>query len=594
MLTLRLNSDATLAQHEQAGVSANSAWQDLLKNLSKHRRLASEAKSTRPDAKAELPAARQAVLDAFKRLQSLSESRAVQPLASDFQALSADAEAGKLDVALLLARHRELSNRAFAAMADMNGSNELLLEPTSGLHFAVAAGLDSAPRVEDALSELGAVAGAAAVDDIALLHTALTRYREHGNAMLQQMRAASGADPELEAVLAPLLTQASKQRQMVDQAFADAAMDVNYPLAKLAGTLRDAAELQAGLSRQVLTTLTTELDRRATHATWQRNGLVALLLLALALLGTVMLRASRQLLTPVEQMIAATERIAAGDLSQPVPQGRRDELGRVLHALGEMQHRLRELVERIHAGAEPIRMAAQEIAAGNHDLASRTENTAAELQRTTSNVDQLDEVVQQSSQAAAEASALAEQTSDMARQGGAVVGQVVSTMGSIHASSSRIADITGLIDGIAFQTNILALNAAVEAARAGEQGRGFAVVAGEVRTLAQRSAEAAREIKTLIQQSVEQVQNGTQLAGNAGNAMQNIVAQVQKVTQMMQALEGQSRNQAGQTHALGAAVRTIDSMTQQNAALVEQSAAAASSLSQQAEAMNATVQNFRL
>ncbi|MBV8502458.1 MAG: HAMP domain-containing protein [Paucibacter sp.] len=596
MLALRLDTDLGLARHEQAGLPANAAWHQLLKALSQHRRLASEARSTRPDAKAELPAARQAVQSALKAVRALDgeSASATAALGADFDKLVTDFDAGQLDVAHLLQRQHELSALALATMGDMNSRNELLLEPERGLHFAMSAGLSAAPRVEDALSELGAIAGAAAVDDIALLHTALTRYREHGGDMLQQMQAASAADAGLAPQLAPLTAQLLKQRQQVDQAFADAAMDVNYPLAKLAGTLREAAELQTGVSSQVLQTLTQQLERRAGRAALWRNTLAAALLLALGGLATLMLRASRQLLLPVEQMIAATERIAAGDLSQPVPQGRRDELGRVLRALADMQARLRALVERIHAGAEPIRLAAQEIAAGNEDLASRTETAAAHLQQTSSNVEQLDGVVQQSSQAAAEASALAQQASDLAVQGGEVVNRVVSTMGNIHASSSRIADITGLIDGIAFQTNILALNAAVEAARAGEQGRGFAVVASEVRSLAQRSAEAAREIKTLIQQSVEQVQNGTQLAGDAGNAMQNIVGQVRRVTQMMHSLEAQAREQADQTHELGSAVRAIDTMTQQNAALVEQSAAAAGSLRQQAEAMDETVQSFRL
>jgi len=599
LLSLRYGSDAQLAQREQGGLAANTAWQGFIKALSQHRRLASEARSTRPDAKAELPPARKAVQDALARLKPLvgadpRQAEALRQLGDDFAALCADIDSAGLDVARSLQRHQELAARAFTALADLNGGNDLLLEPEAGLHFAVAAGLGEAPRVEDALSELGSIAGAAAVDDIALLNTALTRYREHAGAMLQQMQAASRADVDLAPRFAPLIAQALKQRQMVDQVFADAAMDVSYPLAKLAGTLREAAELQAGLSAQVLNTLTHELDQRASGATWHRNVLLAGLAAAVIVLATLMLRARRQLLGPVEQMILTTERIAAGDLSHPVPQGSRDELGRVLGALAEMQARLRLLVERIHAGAEPIRMAAQEIAAGNQDLATRTETAAARLQETSSSVEQLDIVVQQSSQAAAAASTLAHEASAMAQQGGAVVSRVVSTMDSIHQSSSRIADITGLIDGIAFQTNILALNAAVEAARAGEQGRGFAVVAAEVRALAQRAAAAAREIKTLIQQSVEQVQNGSQLAGDAGDAMQTIVDQVRRVTQMMGDIEQRSREQAGQTQALGSAVRAIDDMTQSNAALVEQSAAAASSLRLQAEAMDETVQTFRL
>ncbi len=598
LLSLRYGSDAQLAQREQGGLAANTAWQGFIKALSQHRRLASEARSTRPDAKAELPAARKAVQDALAKLKPLVDGdprqvEALKQIGDDFTALCADIDGAGLDVARLIQRHQDLTARAFVALADLNGSNDLLLEPAAGLHFAVAAGLGSAPRVEDALSELGAIAGAAAVDDIALLNTALTRYREHSGAMLQQMQAAGRADADLAPRFAPLIAQATKQRQMVDKVFADAAMDVSYPLPKLAGTLREAAELQAGLSAQVLDTLTHELDQRASSATWHRNGLLVALAAAVLVLGTLMLRASRQLLGPVEQMILATERIAAGDLSHAVPQGSRDELGRVLHALGEMQARLRLLVERIHAGAEPIRMAAQEIAAGNQDLASRTETAAARLQETSSSVEQLDVVVQQSSQAAAAASTLANQASAMAQQGGAVVSRVVSTMDSIHQSSSRIADITGLIDGIAFQTNILALNAAVEAARAGEQGRGFAVVAGEVRALAQRSAQAAREIKSLIGTSVEKVAAGSQLVGEAGTTMGDIVSQVRRMTDLMAEINASATEQSSGIGQVNQAVASIDQGTQQNAALVEQSAAAAESLQNQAAGLLEVIAQFK-
>ncbi|MCY0880348.1 MAG: methyl-accepting chemotaxis protein, partial [Firmicutes bacterium] len=197
-----------------------------------------------------------------------------------------------------------------------------------------------------------------------------------------------------------------------------------------------------------------------------------------------MLRAIRQLLQPVRQMVAVTERIAAGDLSQPVPQGRQDELGRVLAALAHMQQRLRGLVERIHVDAGGIRRAAQEIAAGNADLSQRTEQQASSLEETASSMEELTSIVKQNADNARQASQLAGNASDIAIKGGEVVGRVVDTMAGINESSKKIADIIGVIEGIAFQTNILALNAAVEAARAGEQGRGFAVVAGEVRSLA--------------------------------------------------------------------------------------------------------------
>ena len=373
-----------------------------------------------------------------------------------------------------------------------------------------------------------------------------------------------------------------------------AAQDVNYPLEQLAGGFSAAAALQSEVSARVLETLTGELARRSEAAMFKRNLLLLLIPLVLVVLGFSMLRAIRQLLGPVALIVEVTERIAAGDLSHAVPIGRQDELGRVLLGLEHMQDRLRHLVEQIHGGAGNMRIAAQEIADGNQDLAHRTENAAAQLQQTSANVDLLNQVVQQSTQAATQATALAHTASGVASQGGVVVQQVVDTIASIDEASRRIADITGLIDGIAFQTNILALNAAIEAARAGEQGRGFAVVAAEVRLLAGRSAEAAKEIKGLILHSVERVKSGTVLASRAGDAMQQIVAQVRGVSSVILAIDWQARTQAGQMSELSQSVREIDSMTQQNAALVEQSAASAESLRGQAEAMDSVVQAFRL
>jgi methyl-accepting chemotaxis protein len=427
------------------------------------------------------------------------------------------------------------------------------------------------------------------------MSAAHSRYREHAAQMQQSLRLALRADDAaLNQRLAPLLEAARGQREQVDATLDAAARDVNYPLDQLAAHLAEAGALQARLSGQVMAALDAGLSARAERAAHRRNALLVVLPLALALMLWLMLRAIRQLLVPVRQMVEVTERIASGDLSQPVPQGRRDELGRVLAALAHMQARLRGLVERIHLDAGGIRHAAQEIAAGNQDLAQRTEEAAARLQQTASHVQGLTAAVRHSSAAAVDAEGLAGAAADVAAQGGRVVGEVVGTMHGIADASRRIADITGLIDGIAFQTNILALNAAVEAARAGEQGRGFAVVATEVRALAQRSAMAAREIKVLIAQSVERVQAGSAQAAEAGGAVSAILGKVRDMSTLIHAMAEQTRAEARQATEVGEAVQAIDAMTQQNAALVEQAAASADSLRAQAQGMDETVNAFRL
>ncbi|MFG6433074.1 methyl-accepting chemotaxis protein [Roseateles sp. LYH14W] len=596
---------ATADQQHQA-LPANRAWQALLASLQAQRGLAAEALSTRPDAKPQAVAAAEAVQAALKSLEAtlatgLPEHLAarqreqVAALRSRHAELQQAINQGPLDVPSLLTAQAALADAAFTAIAELNAGSGLLLDPDAASHFAIEAGLQSAPRVQDALSELAALARAAAVDDLARLSAVHSRYGEHAAQMQLRLRLALEADDSaLNHRLQPLLLSARAQRQQVDTTLAAAARDVNYPLDQLAARLAEAGALQARLSGQVMEALDASLAARAERAALRRNALLVLLPLALALMLRLMVRAIRQLLVPVGQMVAVTERIAAGDLSQPVPQGRQDELGRVLAALADMQQRLRALVERIHHDAGGIRTAAGEIAVGNQDLAQRTEQAAARLEQTASHVQSLTAAVRHSSQAARDAEALAGSAAAVAADGGRVVDAMAGTMSGIHAASQRIADITGLIDGIAFQTNILALNAAVEAARAGDQGRGFAVVAAEVRSLAQRSATAAKEIKTLIAQSVERVEAGSAQAKAAGASVQAILGKVGDMSGLIHAMAEQTRGEAQQTTEVGDAVREIDAMTQQNAALVEQAAASAESLRAQAQGMDETVKAFRL
>jgi methyl-accepting chemotaxis protein len=292
--------------------------------------------------------------------------------------------------------------------------------------------------------------------------------------------------------------------------------------------------------------------------------------------------------------VAIARTVAAGDLRSSIDVQRTDEAGQLLQALKDMNDSLLRTVAQVRGNAESVATASSEIAQGNTDLSQRTEEQASNLQQTAASMEQLTSTVKQNAETARQAEQLARHASTSAAEGGQVVDRVVTTMSDISQSSRRIGDIIGTIDGIAFQTNILALNAAVEAARAGEQGRGFAVVAGEVRTLAQRSAEAAKEIKALIGASVERVEAGSALVNDAGRTMQDIVGQVKRVSDLIAEISAASVEQTQGIGQIGDAVTQLDQVTQQNAALVEESAAAAESLRLQAAQLNEAVAIFQV
>jgi methyl-accepting chemotaxis protein len=301
----------------------------------------------------------------------------------------------------------------------------------------------------------------------------------------------------------------------------------------------------------------------------------------------------RVLTGPVARATAVANNIAQGHLSNEIPNDK-GPMGHLMSALRDMQASLSHIVSSVRANAEEVATAGTQIAQGNNHLSARTDDQASALQQTSASMEELGATVRQNADNAAQANQLAHGASAVAVKGGEVVAQVVDTMKGINDSSRRIADIIGVIDGIAFQTNILALNAAVEAARAGEQGRGFAVVAGEVRTLAQRSAEAAREIKSLINASVERVEQGTALVDQAGATMNEVVASIRRVTDIMSEISVASAQQSAGVAQVGAAVTKMDETTQQNASLVQESAAAAESLKAQAHRLVEAVAVFKL
>jgi methyl-accepting chemotaxis protein len=401
--------------------------------------------------------------------------------------------------------------------------------------------------------------------------TLLTRIREEGKTVLQSY------------------AKLGETKKSGDHAAVVSELNASFlPAAtKYANSLNEIAELQ----RKEAASLHDNFLAIRQADSWFAKTMVGILIALLAV-GTWLL--IQQIRQPLRDAILVAETIASGDLSAKVVVDRHDEFGEMLTAIANMQERLVRLVGDVRSGTDSMAHVSEEIAAGNHDLSMRTEQSAASLEETASSMQELTANVKHSADSARQANQLATSAAQVAQRGGDVVGQVVSTMNDINASSRKISDIISVIDGIAFQTNILALNAAVEAARAGEQGRGFAVVASEVRSLAGRSADAAKEIKQLINASVEKVEAGSTLVAQAGETMTEIVGSVQRVTDIMGGISTAAAEQSDGIAQVNAAVAQLDQMTQQNAALVEQSAAAASSMKDQARHLAELVATFKL
>ncbi|RFB69639.1 MULTISPECIES: methyl-accepting chemotaxis protein [unclassified Herbaspirillum] len=334
-------------------------------------------------------------------------------------------------------------------------------------------------------------------------------------------------------------------------------------------------------------------DADATYAS-ARMWIIAMLLICMAAAMTLAIWISRVISRPLTEAVGVAQRVAGGDLTGTIRAESKDETGQLLEALRGMNDNLLKIVGEVRTGTDTIATASNEIASGNMDLSSRTEQQAGSLEETASAMEELTSTVKQNADNARQANQLAVTASEVAVAGGNVVGQVVDTMGSINDSSKKIVDIIGVIDGIAFQTNILALNAAVEAARAGEQGRGFAVVASEVRSLAQRSAAAAKEIKILIDDSVSKVDIGSKLVEQAGSTMEEVVNSVRRVTDIVSEITAASHEQSQGIEQINLAITQMDEVTQQNAALVEQAAAAAQSMQEQAGRLSEVVSVFKL
>ena len=422
---------------------------------------------------------------------------------------------------------------------------------------------------------------------------------------LRRIRALTADNPTQQERLAVLeRTQRQWQASAIDPvialrraAAADGSLDA-VVAAEQAGKGKAGMDAMRALLADVGKTESMLLTQRAAEAAALKSRTTAVLLgggaVAVLLAAVLAILLTRNITVPLGEAVALAQRVAQGDLGSRIVVRSRDETGELMAALRDMNASLVRIVGEVRGGTETIATASGQIAAGNMDLSSRTEQQASSLEETASSMEELTAAVKQNADNALAARSLAASASAVAVRGGAVVAEVVQTMGSINDSSRKIADIIGVIDGIAFQTNILALNAAVEAARAGEQGRGFAVVATEVRNLAQRSSQAAREIKGLIDDSVDKVGAGSKLVDQAGATMQDVVGSVQRLSAIIGDITDASEEQRVGIEQVNEAISQMDQVTQQNAALVEQAAAAANAMQDQAAQLSQAVQVFRL
>jgi len=412
---------------------------------------------------------------------------------------------------------------------------------------------------------------------------------------LARFAALAGLHEEERKIAQAVAKKLAKYKQDVDTAIDLSVADVNYGMTSmqtaddgfqaLLKDFKDLVQFETRLAQQ-------SYDSAGSAFAKLVLALLATLAIAIVFSGAMTYFMSRMIVRPLKAAIATAGRIAGGDLTSEIKIVGRDETAELLQALKDMNASLLKIVGEVRSGSEAIASGTRQIASGNADLSQRTEEQASSLEETASSMEELTSTVKQNAENSKQANQLALSASEVAVKGGQVVSEVVGTMSSINDSSKRIVDIIGVIDGIAFQTNILALNAAVEAARAGEQGRGFAVVASEVRNLAQRSAAAAKEIKALIGDSVQKVDAGTRLVDEAGKTMQEIVASVKRVTDIMSDITAASQEQGAGIEQVNQAITQMDQVTQQNAALVEQAAAAAEALEHQAQKLEAAVAVF--
>ncbi len=598
------------AQEQLAGVRPSGAMLALVRQLQQHRGLSAGVLGGNQAMEA-ARSARQAEVDqamaaSREALQALGAPRLVQVFdarAQEWKALAAAVSGRTLAGPESFARHTALVSAQLELLQDITHESGIVLIAEPSSYFLQDGVLSHLPRLTEILGQMRALGsavlsrGQATPEERQRVAALGDQARSHQQAAGKMIDRAAALDAALHGRLGSTLADAGRSLEeglkLVDERIVRAA-SLDLPAKDYFDTTTRVIDAQFKLIEASFDTLSDRLQAEVAAARWKIGSLAVTIALLATLGAWLMWSISRATVASITLALRAAESVAAGDLATPVGSAGRDEAGRLLQAIGAMQQALADVVGRVRANAQSVATASTQIAQGNQDLSSRTEQTASNLQQTASSMEQLTGTVKQSADSARQANQLAASAAEVAQRGGSVVSQVVSTMDEINASSKKISDIIGVIDGIAFQTNILALNAAVEAARAGEQGRGFAVVASEVRSLAQRSAEAAREIKGLIGASVDKVETGSRLVSDAGSTMNEIVASVQRVSDIIGEITAAAAEQSDGIGQVNTAVTQLDQMTQQNAALVEESAAAAESLREQAQRLEQTISAFRL
>ena len=604
-------SDNAATQQELAGIAPAAELLRVLQLTQQHRGLSAGALSGNAAA-AKAREAKQLEVDAAVRTFDLRLKAEIHDpiivkrwpaLVSDWTSLSQAVAAKGVQGAESFARHTALITQQIELHDRVADHFGLTLDPQASTYHLIIGATAHLPRLTEALGQARALGTTilskqeATLEQRIALATLAGRAQTGLRDLTLSLEKSGDTDPALaQSMQAPLAaTQQSvnhvlallNEQILKSETYSHSANDYFASTTQAIDTVY-ALNTSVG---QLLGTVLTERVRQAQAAL---SALVVTMGLLLGLGAVLAHRVTRAIVGAAFLAKTTVQRIAAGDLSQPIQADGDDEMAQLLHAMSDMQSALIRVVGDVRLGAENVATASTQIAQGNLDLSQRTELQASSLQQTASSMEALGATVQQNATSARQANQLAQGASEVAVRGGDVVGQVVTTMRGINEASRKIADIIGVIDGIAFQTNILALNAAVEAARAGEQGRGFAVVASEVRSLAQRSAAAAKEIKGLIATSVERVEQGSTLVDQAGTTMTEVVTSIRHVTDIMGEISAATQEQSTGVGAVSQTVTQMDHATQQNAALVEQSAAAAETLRTQANQLVQAVAVFRL